>query len=40
MEADRSLKSVYQDKSYYFCMQGHKDLFDKAPEKFVTSSAR
>ncbi len=35
MDADRRLKSVYQGKSYYFCMQPHKDLFDAAPTKFA-----
>ena len=34
MDADRGLKSVYQGKSYYFCMQAHKDVFDTDPAKF------
>ncbi len=35
MDADRDLKSVYEGKAYYFCMQAHKDLFDAAPTKFA-----
>ncbi len=35
MDADRTLKSVYQGKDYYFCMQPHKDLFDATPTKFA-----
>jgi YHS domain-containing protein len=30
-------KSVYKSKSYYFCMQNHKNRFDAAPDKFVTA---
>ena len=30
-------KSVYKGKSYYFCMQNHKNIFDAAPDKFVTA---
>lgn len=37
MDADPDLKSVYKGKTYYFCMQEHKDLFDKAPEKFIST---
>ena len=29
-------KSVYKGKSYYFCMQNHKNRFDAAPDKFVS----
>ena len=37
MEVDpaTSPKSFYKGKTYYFCMQDHKDLFDKAPETFL-----
>src|ERR1700693_917709 len=31
MDADPALKSVYKGKTYYFCFQGHKEMFDKAP---------
>lgn len=29
------LKSVYKGKTYYFCMQDHKELFDSAPAKII-----
>ena len=35
MDVDRSLKSTFKGKTYYFCSQDHKDLFDKDPVKFV-----
>ena len=37
MDVDKSTspQSVYQNKTYYFCMQEHKDRFDAAPERFV-----
>ena len=35
MEADRSLKSAYQGRTYYFCMQAHKEMFDRAPAEFA-----
>jgi len=35
MDGDRSLKSVYKGKTYYFCSSTHKETFDKAPEKFA-----
>jgi YHS domain-containing protein len=40
MDVDRStaLSSVYKGKKYYFCMPGHKEQFDAAPEKFVKTS--
>jgi YHS domain-containing protein/putative intracellular protease/amidase len=31
-------RSVYKGKTYYFCMPGHKQQFDTAPEKFVKAS--
>jgi transcriptional regulator GlxA family with amidase domain len=30
-------KSVYQGKTYYFCMDSHKAAFDAAPEKYLTA---
>jgi YHS domain-containing protein len=30
-------KSAYKGKSYYFCMQNHKNIFDATPDKFVTA---
>jgi putative intracellular protease/amidase/YHS domain-containing protein len=30
-----ALSEVYKGKSYYFCMQSHKDAFDAKPDKFV-----
>jgi transcriptional regulator GlxA family with amidase domain len=37
MEVDKSTspQSVYQNRTYYFCMQEHKERFDAAPERFV-----
>jgi transcriptional regulator GlxA family with amidase domain len=37
MEVDAATapKSVYKGKTYYFCMQSHKAMFDSAPDKFV-----
>jgi len=34
MEIDRSLSSTYKGKTYYFCVRGHKQIFDASPEKF------
>jgi YHS domain-containing protein len=31
-------KSVYKDKTYYFCMPQHKQQFDETPQKFVKAS--
>lgn len=31
-------KSVYNDKTYYFCMPQHKQQFDATPQKFVKAS--
>jgi len=31
-------RSVYRDKTYYFCMPPHKVVFDKAPEQFLNSN--
>src|ERR1700751_2002246 len=40
MEIDPAVapRSVYHDKTYYFCMPAHKAFFDKAPEQFLDSS--
>lgn len=38
MDADRTISSVYKGKTYYFCMQPHKQLFDTTPEKFANRS--
>jgi transcriptional regulator GlxA family with amidase domain len=40
MDVDRAtaLSSVYKGKTYYFCMPGHKEQFEAAPEKFVKTS--
>jgi len=39
MEVDPATapRSVYHDKTYYFCMPAHKLIFDKAPEQFLDS---
>jgi putative intracellular protease/amidase/YHS domain-containing protein len=43
MEMDPSakgvLKSVYKGKTYYFCSDDHKKLFDSAPEKVLAAAA-
>jgi len=39
MDADKTApKSVYQGKTYYFCMPEHKTLCDKAPEKYLQAA--
>jgi len=40
MDADKATapKSVYQGKTYYFCMQGHKDLFDASPARYLATT--
>lgn len=38
MDADRAVKSVYKDKSYYFCMEDHKTQFDATPDKYLNVS--
>lgn len=37
MEVDKATapKSAYKGKAYYFCSQGHKELFDKAPARYL-----
>ena len=37
MEVGHEFKSMYKGNAYYFCSQRHKDLFDKAPAKFIVS---
>ncbi len=39
MDGDPSWKSVYQGKTYYFCSQDHKEMFDKAPDKFASAAS-
>ena len=36
MDPDRSISSVYKGRTYYFCMQQHKKLFDASPKEFLT----
>ena len=31
-------RTVYHDRTYYFCMPAHKMLFDKAPQQFLDAS--
>jgi putative intracellular protease/amidase/YHS domain-containing protein len=38
MDGDASISSAYKGKSYYFCMQAHKESFDDAPEKFISAA--
>ena len=37
MDVDKATapRSTYQGKTYYFCMEPHKSLFDSSPEKFT-----
>jgi putative intracellular protease/amidase/YHS domain-containing protein len=37
MDGDPSIKSVYKAKNYYFCSPDHKEMFDKAPDRFVNA---
>ena len=32
------LKSVYKSKTYYFCMQDHKQAFDASPDKYLNAT--
>ncbi len=36
VDAAMAVRSVYKGKTYYFCMQEHKEEFDRAPEKFLS----
>lgn len=38
MDGDPALKSVYKGKTYYFCTQHHKELFDTTPDKFANAT--
>jgi putative intracellular protease/amidase/YHS domain-containing protein len=38
MDGDPTITSVYQAKTYLFCMRNHKDVFDKAPARFVSAA--
>ena len=33
-------KSVFKDKTYYFCSQDDKETFDAAPDKFVNATQK
>jgi len=33
-----SVKSVYKGKTYYFCMQDHKQAFDASPDKYLNAT--
>ena len=35
MDANPTLKTVYQGRNYYFCMRAHQEIFDKAPARFA-----
>jgi putative intracellular protease/amidase/YHS domain-containing protein len=35
MDADKRWKSQYEDVTYCFCGEAHKELFDSAPERFI-----
>jgi putative intracellular protease/amidase/YHS domain-containing protein len=38
VDPDTAPRSVYHDKTYFFCMPIHKVVFDKAPEQFLGSN--
>jgi putative intracellular protease/amidase/YHS domain-containing protein len=38
MDGDPRITSVYKGKTYLFCMRGHKEVFDKAPARFVSAA--
>jgi transcriptional regulator GlxA family with amidase domain/YHS domain-containing protein len=38
MDGDPSIKSVYKGRKYYFCSPDHKEMFDKAPDKFANAA--
>lgn len=38
VDAKTAPKSVYKNKTYYFCMEDHKQLFDKSPEKYLNAA--
>ena len=32
-----AVNSTYKGKTYYFCMQSHRDLFDKTPDLYLAA---
>jgi putative intracellular protease/amidase/YHS domain-containing protein len=38
MDGDPTVTSVYNGKTYLFCMKDHKEVFDKAPNRFVSAA--
>jgi YHS domain-containing protein len=38
VEKDTAPTTVYKGKTYYFCMDEHKELFDKSPEKYLKAT--
>jgi putative intracellular protease/amidase/YHS domain-containing protein len=38
MDGDPALESVYKGKTYYFCTQHHKGMFDTTPDKFANAT--
>jgi transcriptional regulator GlxA family with amidase domain len=38
MEGVLSISSVYKGKTYFFCMQEHKETFDATPDKFASAA--
>jgi transcriptional regulator GlxA family with amidase domain len=36
MDVDKRLKSQYKGATYYFCEEEHKELFDSAPDKYIS----
>lgn len=38
VEKETSPSTVYKNKTYYFCMDDHKELFLKSPEKYLNAS--
>ena len=38
MDADPTITSVYEGKTYLFCMRDHKEAFDRVPARFVSEA--
>jgi YHS domain-containing protein/putative intracellular protease/amidase len=36
MDVDRRLKSQYKGTTYYFCGEDHKNMFDSAPDRYIS----
>jgi YHS domain-containing protein len=36
MDVDKRLTSQYKGTRYYFCGEDHKELFDSAPDKYIS----